>query len=353
MENAKTLILNNKSDKNFKAILNLKINEPCLIKFYNLTENSKNYALGIKQNKDVIKVPLKLNNNNCQFELPRTINFNENFFCAVVDVTNIFCPEIVLTGSVNDCFQNSKIESAFVSTKPEDSSSLYENLEEEQIENLIDKNLEEDLNSIYYDSCSNCKYRKAFYDEGSSCSDNINFVCGCNKKQENKEDFQNKNEDKSSVLNYNKSQKNIKNDNENNPIDNNILETAEIYDKNKTSLTGEISSFYEQIKTQIDALFAKYPKEELLETIIQKSKWVKINFNQNEEFYVLGLIYDDTFEKVEYISYGMPSNNSKNPPEDLKDFAQWLPIEFSNKYKGYWIVYQSALTGDTIKVDFI
>ena len=163
MENAKTLILNNKSDKNFKAILNLKINEPCLIKFYNLTENSKNYALGIKQNKDVIKVPLKLNNNNCQFELPKTINCNENFFCAVVDVTNIFCPEIVLTGSVNDCSQNSKIESAFVSTKPEDSSSLYENLEEEQIENLIDKNLEEDLNSIYYDSCSNCKYRKAFY----------------------------------------------------------------------------------------------------------------------------------------------------------------------------------------------
>lgn len=346
MENAKTLILNNKLNKDFKAILNLKDVEPSYIKFFNLSNLSKNYALGIKQNKEVVKIPLKLENNSCQFVLPNSINFDEKFFCAVVDVSNVFCPEIVLTGSINDSLQNDKIESAFVSSKPKDTSVLYENFEDEQLENLIDKNLEEDLNSTYYDSCAKCKYRKAFYDGAETC---------CLENRNQKENENNKDEifeEKSCILKDNVNEITAKNTFKNRPTEDNKSNQDENLRSSKTLLVGENLSFYEQIKTQIDALFAKYPEEDNLKNIISNSKWVRVNFNEND-YYVLGLIYDDSFESVEYISYGMPSNDNKNPPEDLKDFAQWLPVEFLNGFKGFWLVYQDAFTGDTIKINLV
>lgn len=351
MENIKTLILNNKKNKDFKAILNLKDKEPSYIKFFNLSNLPKNYALGIKQKSGVIKIPLKLENNNCQFILPKSINFDENLFCAVVDVTNVFCPEIVLTGSINDSIQNDKIESAFVSSKPKDTSVLYENLEEDQIENLIDKNLEEDLNSTYYDVCAKCKYRKAFYEDGELCPLNEgNLVENLNKDyKQKKESF----DEKSCILKDNTNEMSANNSFESGHIEDDKFKQYESVKNNKSLDTGEIMSFYEQIKTQIDALFAKYPEEENLKNIILNSKWVKVSFNENSDYYVLGLIYDDSFETVEYISYGMPSMDDKNPPEDLKDFAQWLPIEFLDNAKGFWLVYQDALSGETIKINLI
>ena len=335
MENAKTLILNDRKNPEFKAILNLKNYDSCVIKFFNFFGANKNYALGIKQKHSVIKIPLDLKQGKGEFVLPKTINLEENLLCAVVDVSNVFCPEIVLSGSLNDIVENNKIEQAFVQTKPEDVSSLYVEDEEEQIERIIDKNLEEDSNTTYYDLCSNCKYRKVFYESGDC-------VC-CSSKSETK------NEVDDSVLNNNLKGFNV--DNEKNKVrleeDEEINDKLELIDEEKFK-----ESFYKQIKNQIDTLFNRYERDSLLEKIIPNSRWVKVDYDKNQEYYVLGLIYEDEEEPV-YISYGIPSNNSNNPPEDLKEFAQWLPIDFNNPDKeGYWIVYQDAVDGKTLKIDF-
>ena len=52
----------------------------------------------------------------------------------MVDVSNAFCPEIVLSGSANNFLQNSKIENAFTQTKPQDLSVLYEEFDDDKIE---------------------------------------------------------------------------------------------------------------------------------------------------------------------------------------------------------------------------
>ena len=329
MENAKTLILNDNKNPNFKAILNLKNYENCAIKFFNIKNENKNYALGIKQRHSVIKVPLTLSQGKAEFLLPKGINLEENLLCAVVDVSNAFCPEIVLSGSLNDALENTKIEQAFVQVKPKDVSTLYVEDEEEQIEKLIDKNLEEDNNTIYYDNCSTCKYRKAFY-EGGEC-----ICCGSKEALGVQENIT---EDKK-----NEESQSIKNNEEESSLKENKIE--ENFEKQGT--------FYNQIKEQIDILFSKYEKDLLLERIIPNSKWVRVDYNNNNEFYVLGLVYENG-ENPTYISYGIPSKDSNNPPEDLKDFAQWLPIDFNNPLnEGYWIVYQDANSGKTLKIDFV
>lgn len=487
MENAKMVVLNNKQNSSFKAVLNLKLDSPSIIKFYNFQNPNKRLALGVKQGKNVVKVPLNLNQNNCEFSLPKTVDINQNLFCAVVDVTNAFCPEIMLSGSLNTDDCNTTIESAFVTTKPEDNSVLYEEEPIEKIEEIIDKNLQEDATSNYYDNCSNCRYRQAFYAGGKCCKDisstsnkpqnspniaqnnNISnsiinnlmqdngqnssqFIYdeqqNINKKYENKfVEINNKNskniQDQPNQNISNLTQNNLYNNalmeqNSNTNFNNNFDEIETNYTQNKcynsninslqnsyqnvtskektinsfnnnfsansnnnlnlnnsnlnpnfnndyayvvqeenakinaknseqnnftlneeesqtdNTSTFEPQTFYEQIKPQLDNLFNKYETEETLQQLIANSKWVRVNYDNSENYYVLGLIYDDNFENVEFISYGMPSNDSINAPEDIKDYAQWLELENSQTgTKGYWIVYQNALTGETIKISFV
>ena len=304
-ESAKTLILNSDKDKNFKAILNLKNIDKSQIKFFNLKDASHTFALGIKQESKVMKVPLIIKGDNCTFSLSNVLNFNKGLSCAVVDISNPFCPEIVLSGSENSSTENSKIEGAFMPEKPEDTSVLYEEDSQEKIEDLIDKNLEQDLSTTYFDACAKCKYREAFYNEGGCLKENDAKVASSSNEADAK-------------------------------VDDNDSKT-----------------FYEQIKPQIDALFNKYEEYKVLEEIIPSSKWAKIVYDNDGNYYILGLIYKENGD-VLYICYGVPSIGGNNPPEDIKEYAGWLPKDVNNANgEGYFIVCQDAVSGETLKVDLI
>ena len=110
-------------------------------------------------------------------------------------------------------------------------------------------------------------------------------------------------------------------------------------------------TFFDGIKEQIETLFDKFPEEEILKEIIPDSKWVKIDYEEKGEYYVVGLLYEDN--KVKYVCYGVPSIYSDEPPKDLKGFSQWLPID-SGKEKsfGYWLTYQDAETGENVKLEY-
>ena len=165
-----TVILNSKKEKSFKAILNLKNNDISSIKFYNGIFENKFFALGIKQKENITKIPLNITNNACEFEIPKEIKIENEILCAVVDVTNAFCPELVLSGSSNSIIENQSIENSFVQSKPKDTSILYEPEPDDKLLNIVEENMMDDLNSKYYDNCCNCKYKKAFYEQGKMCN---------------------------------------------------------------------------------------------------------------------------------------------------------------------------------------
>ena len=110
-------------------------------------------------------------------------------------------------------------------------------------------------------------------------------------------------------------------------------------------------TFYDEIKEQIDTLFKKYPEEEILKELIPDSKWTKIDYENNGEHYVVGLLYEQG--KVKYVCYGVPGVYGMEPPKELKGFCQWLPID-SQKEKGfgYWITYQDAETGENVVIEY-
>ena len=328
MQQAKTLILSNSKDNSFKAIVNLKNMGASNIKFFSNTSLPKNLALGIKQDKKVVKIPLAVDGNSGNFDI-KDIDLSSKILCAVVDISNPFCPEILLSGSQNSSQTNSHIESVFVQAKPDDASTLYEIESQDNIEEIIDKNLKDDAETTYFDACAKCKYREAFYKEGGSM---------CYKKLQQKDDEKLEKENNNCTTQS---------------MENKIVSSDDFEKNNLEQPIEEQESFYMQVKPQIDALFNKYEPCEELASIISHSKWIKVVYDKDNNFYVLGLVFDEQGE-VLYICYGMPAKDSATPPEDLEEYAGFIPknIAYPDK-EGYFIVCQDAKTGKTLKIDLI
>ena len=86
-------------------------------------------------------------------------------------------------------------------------------------------------------------------------------------------------------------------------------------------------------------------------SIIPFSKWVKIDYEEKGEYYVVGLMYEN--DEIKYVCYGVPSIYKEEPPKELNGFCQWLPIDtLKQEGFGYWITYQDAKTGENVKMEY-
>lgn len=110
--------------------------------------------------------------------------------------------------------------------------------------------------------------------------------------------------------------------------------------------------FYMEMKPQLDDLFANNPSEDYLQDLLPNSKWVKVKTDEIGNYYVLGLIYED--ENLKYICYGVPGVFQKNAPRELSGYPVWFPLD-ENKPQGfgYWLSYQDADSGESVKATII
>ena len=104
------------------------------------------------------------------------------------------------------------------------------------------------------------------------------------------------------------------------------------------------TNFYLSVKPQLDEIFVCFPECDDLEEVVPNSKWAKIQVEDG--FYVVGLILDG--EVVRYISYGVPATKNSCPPSEIRDVAVWLD-DGKKEGKGYWVIYQDAMTGQCLK----
>ena len=106
-------------------------------------------------------------------------------------------------------------------------------------------------------------------------------------------------------------------------------------------------NFYLAIHNQIDEIFVCYKEEVTLNNLINNSRWARIDYAE-DEYYVIGVIKEN--EQPKYICYGIPGIYSVKPPKEVEDFARWQYLSKDNpKGEGYWLIYQDAKNGNTIK----
>ncbi|MBE7082176.1 MAG: hypothetical protein E7378_00635 [Clostridiales bacterium] len=290
----KSVVLSSVGGGKQKGVLNLEYDGGEMlgnVKLYNFdSEPDGILSVGILHDNKVIKAGLTHENaGSYSFKLSGGKEFNQ-FTCAIVNFVNGEAKPILLGATNGASTMEERLAGSFEIFESEPSVQNVENILDQNQVYLEDQDEIDCMidSAVCGDKCSACKYRDAFF------------------KQEDL-----------------------------------IVEEEE--EKEET--------FFDGIKEQVDTLFEKYPEEEILKEIIPNSKWVKIDYEEKGEYYVVGLMYEN--DQIKYVCYGVPSIYSDEPPKELQGFAQWLPIDTTKeKGFGYWITYQDADSGENVQLDF-
>lgn len=126
---------------------------------------------------------------------------------------------------------------------------------------------------------------------------------------------------------------------------------ANILQDEKFANDGETYSgkntFFSAKRAEIEGILSSHAPEPALAKIIPESQWVRIEYAENKH-YVVGLIKENGTEK--YICYGVPSKYSVYPPSELALYCSFIPLSvFDLQGDGYWMLFQDAISGESVK----
>lgn len=106
--------------------------------------------------------------------------------------------------------------------------------------------------------------------------------------------------------------------------------------------------YFETVRSYFDEIFSQYNAEnDPLRHIIPDSKWKQVEYNDCGGKCLVGLVYEDDGYNVRFICYGVPgpcADDGLGPT--LSSYCQFIPDETGEN--GWWMMYQDAITGDTI-----
>ena len=308
------MVLSGTTNENEKAVLSLEKNNDMYdgrLRLYNFATEPKGIlSIGFYNNQNVIKAGLS-RTSSMLYTFKLDINsIEDEFSCAVVNFYNGDLKPLLYgnTQGVENNIEklNKVMNSEFekdvsveeVKKVLDDNGIEYEKDYKDEIEKEIDKNMHSD--------CLSCKYRKAFYEKNGVKIAFLNYTYGLNGHKM--------------------------------PKDTEYL----------VDLLDDSDKIVRSLKSAIDLLFKNNEKEEFLESLIPNSKWVKVEYEESGDYYILGLIYEQ--DELLYIVYGVPGIYQKMPPKEISGYPVWFPLD-ANKPEsfGYWLSYQDAKTGENIK----
>ena len=105
--------------------------------------------------------------------------------------------------------------------------------------------------------------------------------------------------------------------------------------------------YYLHVKAEIDELFSAYPRDKTLNGAFSCSEWVRVKGTEKEPQYLVGVLYDDG--KAKYICYALAAEDKNSPPEEIKNVCSFVPVSALKQNEGFFVIFQSAATGECIK----
>ncbi len=109
----------------------------------------------------------------------------------------------------------------------------------------------------------------------------------------------------------------------------------------------DTDGYYQSIKREIDELLSNYPKDDTLCGAFSCSEWVRVKGTAENPQYLVGVVYDEG--KAKYICYALAAENKDAPPNEIKDVCAFVPATPYADDKGFFVLFQSATSGECIK----
>ena len=110
------------------------------------------------------------------------------------------------------------------------------------------------------------------------------------------------------------------------------------------AFTTQSDGYYQSIKGELTALFARYPQDETLTDAYPASEWVRVKGTEGAPEELVGLIYESGL--VKYICYAVPATESA--PQEIREKAYFVPLSPLTPEVGFFVLYQSGATGESI-----
>ena len=105
--------------------------------------------------------------------------------------------------------------------------------------------------------------------------------------------------------------------------------------------------YYLSVKSEIDELFANYPRDDTLCGAFSCTEWVRVKGTAKQPQYLVGVLYEDG--KAKYICYALAAEDRNAPPEEIKKVCAFVPVSVYDDNEGFFVIFQSAATGECIK----
>lgn len=105
--------------------------------------------------------------------------------------------------------------------------------------------------------------------------------------------------------------------------------------------------YYLSVKGEIDELFRNHPRDTALCAAFSCSEWVRIKGEESAPQYLVGVLYEDG--KAKYICYALAADDPDTPPEEIKEVCTFVPSTPYREDKGFFVIFQSASSGECIK----
>ena len=109
----------------------------------------------------------------------------------------------------------------------------------------------------------------------------------------------------------------------------------------------DADGYYHAVKGEIDALFDKYPRDKALQTAFPCSEWVRIKGSAKAPEYLVGVVYENG--KARYICYAIAAKEGSAPPEEIKNVCSFVPLSAYRDNEGFFVIFQSAASGECTK----
>lgn len=122
-------------------------------------------------------------------------------------------------------------------------------------------------------------------------------------------------------------------------------------DENATNVrhafTTQSDGYYQSIHAEIDELFQNYPQDNTLNGAFSCSKWARVKGEDGSPEYLVGVIYTDG--KAKYICYALKARDKDAPPEEIANVCAFVPVSPFREDDGFFVIFQSAQTGECLK----
>ena len=113
------------------------------------------------------------------------------------------------------------------------------------------------------------------------------------------------------------------------------------------SFKTDSEGYYLSVKSEMDELLKKYPRDDTLTCAFSCSEWARVKGKKGNPEYLVGVVYDDG--RAKYICYALAANNRDDPPPEIENVCTFVPSSPYDETQGFFVIFQSAATGECVK----